>query len=77
MSRRAERLGAYLERRDWTIFEANDKCDKCGRITGFADSARFCQHCAAPLKRDQHRAHVLKGLEGAIKYALRKDGKDA
>lgn len=72
MSKRAERLAAFLERLDWTIYEANDECDKCGKRTGFADEDKFCKYCAAPLKRDQHRKAVLDELEAGIKYALKR-----
>ena len=72
MSERAKRLGKFLERRDWTVFEANEECWKCGKRTSFADKAKFCMHCGSVLKHDQHEKEVLKDLEAAIKYALKK-----
>jgi len=72
MTKRAERLGEFLEAKEWGVFETHEFCPVC-KLDRFG---KFCNECGTKLIQS-NREHVLAMLEEGIKYALKRVDKPA
>uniref|UniRef100_A0A6M3JP81 Uncharacterized protein n=1 Tax=viral metagenome TaxID=1070528 RepID=A0A6M3JP81_9ZZZZ len=70
MSKRAERLGRFLEDDlGWYVFEVSYRCKKCGHRSSFSDN--YCAHCGGKMVADREEPkEIVDQLEEAIAYAL-------
>lgn len=71
MTKRAERLGAYLEAFGWNVYGHSTRCPNC-HAPNFDCS--FCGKCGVELPLKDMKKEALAELEGAIQYALKEKG---
>ena len=71
MTKRAEKLGKYLEEKlGWTVYDTTYECKDCGYEL-FAVVRNYCPECGGSnIKRNSSKKEVNEQLEEAIKYAL-------
>jgi predicted amidophosphoribosyltransferase len=71
MTKRAERLGKFLENEGWSVYENMKVCVKCKSQTSTFNS--YCGRCGGKLVADaSHRKTVNDQMEKAIKYVIGK-----
>jgi predicted amidophosphoribosyltransferase len=56
----ARKIGKYLESRDWTVFETNDKCENCDHSC--SPDANFCSDCGAPVVKKESQKQAIDVL---------------
>jgi len=64
MTKRAERLGEFLEKDGWGVFGEYERCPKCNDTR----SGKYCSVCGTKLLTEE-KEQVLDLLERALVYA--------
>ncbi len=68
MTQRAKRLGQFLERCGWTVFEKQLLCKSCGHKDY---DCSFCKMCGHKMTKNINQLNALDQLEAGIAYALK------